>query len=62
MTHRAWVEAASDHGLREAIIVQAAGCIFSPQNTGYTGSTSGGDSPSPKSVVELLSKAGGKGE
>jgi len=62
MTHRALVEAASDHGIREAIMVQAAGCIFSPQNTGYTGGTSGGDSPSPKSVVELLSKAGGKGE
>ncbi len=62
MTHRSLVEAASDHGIREAIMVQAAGCIFSPQNTGYAGSVSGGDSPSPKSVVELLSKAGGKGE
>lgn len=62
MTHRALVEAASDHGIREAIMVQAAGCIFSPQNTGYTGGASGSDSPSPKSVVELLSKAGGKGD
>lgn len=62
MTHRALVEAASDHGIREAIMVQAAGCIFSPQNTGYTGGASGGDNPSPKSVVELLSKASGKVE
>jgi len=59
MTHRALVEAASDHGIREAIMVQAASCIFSPQNTGYTGGgSSGGDTSSPKSVVELLSKAG----
>lgn len=62
MTHRALVEAASDHGIREAIMVQAASCIFSPQNTGYTGGASGGDNLSPKSVVELLSKAGGKSE
>lgn len=62
MTHRALIEAASDHGIREAIMVQAAGCIFSPQSTGYTGGASTGESPSPKSVVELLSRAGGKSE
>lgn len=62
MTHRALIEAASDHGIREAIMVQAASCIFSPQSTGYTGSASSEQSPSPMSVVELLSKAGGKGE
>lgn len=56
MTHRALIEAAGDHGIREAIMVQAASCIFSPQNTGYTGGTASGDSPSSKSVVELLSK------
>jgi hypothetical protein len=58
MTHRALIEAAGDHGIREAIMVQAAGCIFSPQNTGYTGGGSSGENPSPKSVVELLSRAG----
>jgi hypothetical protein len=58
MTHKALIEAASDHGIREAIMVQAAGCIFAPQNTGYTSSSSGSDTQSPKSVVELLSKAG----
>jgi hypothetical protein len=62
MTHRALVEAASDHGIREAIMVQAAGCIFSPQNTGYTNGASGGDSASPKSFVEILTKAVGKDE
>lgn len=62
MTHRALIEAASDHGIREAIMVQAAGCIFSPQNTGYASNASTGESANPKSVVELLSKAGGKVE
>ncbi len=62
MTHRALIEAAGDHGIREAIMVQAAGCIFSPQNTGYTFNASTGDSLSPKSVVEILSKAGSKNE
>lgn len=62
MTHRALIEAAGDHGIREAIMVQAAGCIFSPQNTGYIGSSIGNDNSSPKSVVELLSKSSTKME
>ena len=60
MTHRALIEAAGDHGIREAIMVQAAGCIFAPQTTGYAGSVSGSESLGPKSVVELLSKSSGK--
>lgn len=63
MTHRALIEAASDHGIREAIMVQAAGCIFSPQPTGYTSTTTGTpDSQSSKPVIELLSRAITKGE
>ena len=62
MTHRALIEAASDSGIREAIMVQAASCIFSPQNTGYANGTSGSDGSSPKSVVELLSRSSTKGE
>lgn len=62
MTHRALIEAASDHGIREAIMVQAASCIFSPQNTGYSGAVTGVEGSSPKSVVELLSKVSTKGE
>lgn len=62
MTHRALIEAAGDHGIREAIMVQAAGCIFSPQNTGYLSSSIGNDNSSPKSVVELLSKSSTKME
>lgn len=61
MTHRALVEAAVEPGIRDAILVQAAGCIFSPQGTGYTG-TNGGESSGAKSVVELLSKSGAKSE
>lgn len=61
MTHRALVEAAIEPGIRDTILVQAAGCIFSPQGTGYTESN-GGDASGAKSVVELLSKSGSKHE
>lgn len=56
MTHRALIEAASEPGIREAIMIQAAGCIFAPQGTGYTGGGAA-DAPGSKSVVELLSKS-----
>lgn len=63
MTHRALIEAAGDHGIREAIMVQAAGCIFSPQPTGYTTATAGSsDNHNSKPVIELLSRAITKGE
>jgi len=55
MTYKAMVDATDDPGSREAILIQAAGCIFNPQTTGYT---AGGDTPavSGKSMVEILSK------
>ncbi|MBB3059276.1 hypothetical protein [Microbulbifer rhizosphaerae] len=55
MTYKAMVDATDDPGSREAILIQAAGCIFNPQTTGYT---IGGDTPavSGKSMVEILSK------
>nr|VFK51484.1 MAG: hypothetical protein BECKTUN1418D_GA0071000_100819 [Candidatus Kentron sp. TUN] len=56
MTHKALVEAAADIGIREAIMVQAASCIFSPQATGYTFQKGDGEVSTPKSVVEILSK------
>ena len=56
MTHKALIEGASDSGVRDAIMVQAAGCIFSPQGTGYTPDSSV-DSPGARPVVELLSKS-----
>jgi len=56
MTHRALVEAAVESGVREAIMIQAASCIFSPQSTGYAQSSGDGDGAAPKSIVEILSK------
>lgn len=56
MTHKALIEASSDSGVREAIMLQAASCIFSPQATGYAGSSGAGEASSPKSMVEILSK------
>jgi hypothetical protein len=53
MTHKALIEASGDTGVREAIMLQAASCIFSPQPTGYAGSN---EVSSPKSMVEILSK------
>jgi len=56
LTHKALVEATADSGARDAVMVQAAGCIFSPQSTGYASSKTDGDLHSPRSVIELLSK------
>jgi hypothetical protein len=56
MTHKALVEAANESGVRDAIMVQAAGCIFAPQGTGYT-PESAVDSQGARPVVELLSKS-----
>ncbi|WP_345845790.1 hypothetical protein [Shewanella algae] len=55
MTYKAMVDATDDPGSREAILIQAAGCIFNPQATGYT---AGSETPavSGKSMVEILSK------
>jgi hypothetical protein len=54
MTHAALVEASGSEGVRDAVLLQAAGCIFSPQSTGYASSDS--DISNQKSVVEILSK------
>lgn len=56
MTHKALIEASADSGVREAVMLQAASCIFSPQATGYASQNGSGDSSSPKSMVEILSK------
>ncbi|OUS27704.1 hypothetical protein A9Q99_14810 [Gammaproteobacteria bacterium 45_16_T64] len=55
MTHGALVEASGEDGVRDAVLLQAASCIFSPQSTGYTPSNDG-DLSNQKSVVEILSK------
>ena len=55
MTYKALVDAAGDTPNKELILNHAAACIFTPQPTGYS-SDSGVQSPSAKSVVELLTK------
>lgn len=55
MTHSALVEASGVEGVRDAVLLQAASCIFSPQATGYT-SSSENESSGQKSIVEILSK------
>lgn len=55
MTHRALVEASGDSGVRDAVLLQASSCIFSPQPTGYT-SGSDNDISTQKSMVEIFSK------
>lgn len=57
MTHRALVEGANDSGARDAVMVHAASCIFSPQPTGYTQQGSEGENSSPRSVIELASRS-----
>lgn len=57
MTHRALVEAASESGARDAIMIHAASCIFAPQPTGYTDASKESDSGGPRSVVELASRS-----
>lgn len=55
MTHTALVEASGDAGVRDAVLLQAANCIFSPQSTGYA---HGGESDvsKQKSMIEILSR------
>jgi hypothetical protein len=55
MTYKAMIDATDDLGSREAILIQASGCIFSPQATGYTASNDI-HGVSGKSMVEILSK------
>ena len=55
LTHRALVEASGDEGVRDAVLLQAASCIFSPQPTGYAPSHET-DVSRQKSTVEILSK------
>lgn len=56
MTHRALVEGTNASGARDAVMLQAASCIFSPQPTGYSQTESSSENQATRSVVELLSK------
>ena len=55
MTYTALVEASGDEGVKDAVLLQAANCIFSPQSTGYTANQNN-DAINQKSMVEILSK------
>lgn len=55
MTHSALVESSGDDGVRDAVLLQASSCIFSPQPTGYT-SGSDNELSNQKSMVEILSR------
>jgi hypothetical protein len=55
LTYKALVEAAGDNQqASDAVLIQAASCIYAPQPTGYTSSNA--DGQGAKSVIELLSK------
>lgn len=55
VTYNALVEASGNEGVRDAVLLQAASCIFSPQSTGYS-STSDIDVSNQKSMIEIFSK------
>lgn len=55
MTYTALVEASGDEGVKDAVLLQAANCIFSPQATGYAAHPNS-DITNQKSMVEILSK------
>jgi type II secretory pathway pseudopilin PulG len=59
-TYQALVDAAGDEANRDIILTHAAACIFGPQPTGYSQDSSA-NTPSAKSVVELLGSSVAKG-
>jgi len=58
LTYRTLVAAAGEKGTEDIVLANAASCIFAPQETGYTGVK--GESASPKSVLELMTKSSSK--
>ncbi len=54
MTYEAIVNAAKDASNKEVILTHASACMFSPQQTGYSGTPSP-EGPAAKSIVEVLS-------
>ena len=61
VTFRALVEAAKDEDNSDIVLMQAASCIFTPQETGYTRAGAGGGKQGMTTpVIELLRKASSK--
>jgi len=54
VTYKALVDASGDDGAKEAVLIQAASCIFNPQSTGYTDTSN--SMGNGRSLVEILSK------
>jgi len=55
LTYRSLVDAAGEKGTEDIVLANAASCIFSPQDTGYTNNK--GELPGGKSVLELFTKS-----
>ena len=61
VTLRALVDAAKDEDNSDIVLMQAASCIFTPQETGYTRTGAGGGKQGMTTpVIELLRKASSK--
>lgn len=56
MTFNALAQAAKDQSAKDIILTHAASCIFAPQETGYSKSTSGPDPAIARSMVSLIAK------
>jgi len=62
MTFNALAEAAKDQAAKDIILTHAASCIFAPQETGYSKSTSGPDPAIARSMVSLIAKTDTRNE
>ena len=60
LTYRAIATAAGEKGTEDIILANASACIFSPQETGYSGSVAEGAGGGAKSVLELMTKSPAK--
>jgi hypothetical protein len=61
LTYRAIVAAAADKGTEDIVLAHAASCIFSPQDTGFSGAR-GESNTGSRAVLELLTKSTPKAE
>lgn len=60
LTYRAIATAAGEKGTEDIILANASACIFSPQETGYSGTAADGAGSGAKSVLELMTKSPAK--
>lgn len=57
-TFQAFAEAAGDEATKNAVLLQATQCIFTPQPTGYISAENEGQMPQVLEIVRSLGKAG----